>query len=89
MADLRDSGAIEQDAGAIILLHRPEYYEQHEENEERPELEQIELNVAKNRHAETGLVRMWWSGNYGKLMQLSAREEPTPNKINREEALPF
>lgn len=89
MADLRDSGAIEQDAGAIILLHRPEYYEQHEENEERPELEQIELNVAKNRHAETGLVRMWWSGNYGKLMQLSAREEPAPNKINREEALPF
>lgn len=88
MADLRDSGAIEQDAGAIILLHRPEYYEQRDESEERPELEQIELNVAKNRHAETGVVRMWWSGNYGKLMQISGQDEP-PLSISREEVLPF
>ena len=93
MADLRDSGAIEQDAGAIILLHRPEYYEQHD-GAERSEFEQIELNVAKNRHAETGIVRMWWSGNYGKLMPLSTRVEdappkPAPPKIDDVEGIPF
>lgn len=66
MADLRDSGAIEQDAGAIILLHRPDYYTI-KESGETPEMEEIELNVAKNRHAEPGIVRMWWHGNVGKI----------------------
>ncbi|MBQ1792812.1 MAG: AAA family ATPase [Oscillospiraceae bacterium] len=89
MADLRDSGAIEQDAGAIILLHRPDYYEQKKAEEERPEMETIELNVAKNRHAETGVVRMWWNGNIGKLMQQSWRDEMPPTKVTKEEDLPF
>lgn len=66
MADLRDSGAIEQDAGAIILLHRPDYYT-NKESGEAPEVEEIELNVAKNRHAEPGIVRMWWHGNIGRI----------------------
>ena len=79
MADLRDSGAIEQDAGAIVLLHRPDYYIA-KESGETPEIEEIELNVAKNRHAETGMVRMWWHGNIGKIsMQArSAKEEELP-----------
>ena len=81
MADLRDSGAIEQDAGAIILLHRPDYYEQKDSDAERPEMESIELNVAKNRHAETGVVRMWWNGNYGKVLQISGRDEQRPEKV--------
>lgn len=77
MADLRDSGAIEQDAGAIILLHRPDYYQAKEG--EMPEVEEIELNVAKNRHAEPGVVRMFWNGAVGRIIQ----------KANREEELPF
>ena len=90
MADLRDSGAIEQDAGAIILLHRPDYYEQKDAEAERPEMENIELNVAKNRHAETGVVRMWWNGNIGKLMQQSGRDEPAPKaKLQEGDELPF
>lgn len=89
MADLRDSGAIEQDAGAIILLHRPDYYEQKDAEEERPEMETIELNVAKNRHAETGMIRMWWNGSIGKLMQQSWRDEMPPTKVTKEEDLPF
>lgn len=80
MADLRDSGAIEQDAGAIVLLHRPDYYVS-KESGETPEIEEIELNVAKNRHAETGMVRMWWHGNIGKI---SMQTRPY-----REEELPF
>ena len=89
MADLRDSGAIEQDAGAIILLHRPDYYEQKDAEAERPEMETIELNVAKNRHAETGVVRMWWHGNCGKILQISGREAPAPERVTEGDELPF
>ena len=95
MADLRDSGAIEQDAGAIILLHRPDYYapskEKQQEDEPVPELEEIELNVAKNRHAEPGLVTMWWHGNVGRI-SLQTRQEKQMKPIGAatsEEDLPF
>lgn len=74
MADLRDSGAIEQDAGAIILLHRPEYYQQNEE--ESHGIEEIELNVAKNRHAEPGVVRFYWNGTVGRISQIAREELP-------------
>ena len=74
MADLRDSGAIEQDAGAIILLHRPEYYQQNEK--ESHGIEEIELNVAKNRHAEPGVVRFYWNGTVGRISQIAREELP-------------
>ena len=48
MSDLRDSGAIEQDANAIILLHRPDYYET-----ESPRSGEVDLIVAKNRNGPT------------------------------------
>ena len=93
MSDLRDSGAIEQDAGAIILLHRPDYYEQSKEKEKEaedtaPEMEEIELNVAKNRHAEPGLVKMWWNGNVGRI-SLQSREIAPVGAATSVEDLPF
>jgi replicative DNA helicase len=54
MADLRDSGQVEQDADVIMLLHRPEYY-----FPDKPELNELALlNVAKNRNGPTGMVRL-------------------------------
>ena len=67
MADLRDSGAIEQDAGAVILLHRDSYYEP---EEEPPETEEIELIIAKNRHAAPGTVKMMWHGASGQITEV-------------------
>ena len=55
LADLRDSGAIEQDADAVILLHRPDMYYA---EEERTDNVQVKVNVAKNRHAATGEIDM-------------------------------
>lgn len=66
MSDLRDSGAIEQDAGAVILLHRDSYYKH---DEEPPEVEEIELIIAKNRHASPGTVRMIWRGKTGEICE--------------------
>lgn len=51
LADLRDSGAIEQDADAVILLHR---YGLYDEDEKSSELQRVTIDIAKNRHAGTG-----------------------------------
>jgi replicative DNA helicase len=60
MADLRDSGQIEQDADAIVLLHR-------EKNEAGEPTGQILFVVDKNRHGPTAEVSLRWHGGYGAI----------------------
>lgn len=76
LSDLRDTGAIEQDADAVILLHRAEYY--NDKAKERdyvpPECEDIKLIIAKNRHGETGTVTMKWRGKTGEINEIDARD---------------
>ncbi len=55
LSDLRESGAIEQDADIVMFIHRESYYEDDTEN---PNV--AECIVAKNRHGETGTVMMEW-----------------------------
>ena len=63
MADLRDSGAIEQDADAVILLHRPGVYEP---GEVKPwEAQTLTAIVAKNRHGSTGRLDFDFYGSSG------------------------
>jgi len=59
LSDLRESGAIEQDADSVMFLYRDEYY--HEDSEDKGLAECI---VSKNRHGETGTVKMQWFGPY-------------------------
>ena len=59
MSDLRESGAIEQDADAILFLYRDDYY-----NENSEEKNVAECIVAKNRHGETGTVKLQWLPQY-------------------------
>ncbi len=65
MADLRESGSIEQDADVIILLHREEYYHTQNREEwaaENPDKVGIaELIVAKQRNGPTGVVKLKWN----------------------------
>lgn len=77
LVDLRDSGAIEQDADAVVLLHRPEYYSEDAKKPDYvpPEHEDIELIVAKNRHAGTGTVTMQWRGNTGEISEVDTRHD--------------
>ena len=55
LSDLRESGAIEQDADCVMFLYRDDYY--HKDSEEKNVAECI---VAKNRHGETGTVKLQW-----------------------------
>ena len=59
LSDLRESGAIEQDADSVMFLYRDEYY-----NENSEEKGIAECIVAKNRHGETGPVKLQWFGQY-------------------------
>lgn len=62
LADLRNSGAIEEDSDAVIFLHREAYYLPPEEQPKPWEPQTMEVNVAKNRHGETGAVFMDFVG---------------------------
>jgi replicative DNA helicase len=58
MADLRESGAIEQDADIVLLLHRPEYYDKNEKPGS------AEVIVAKNRNGATGEIPLTFLKNF-------------------------
>ena len=70
MADLRESGAIEQDADMVLLLHRPEYYDANDQ----PGV--AELIVAKNRNGPTGTVKLTFLKNLTRFENLAAVAEP-------------
>ncbi len=55
LSDLRESGAIEQDADSVMFIYRDDYY-----NKDSTEKNIAELIVAKNRHGETGTVKLQW-----------------------------
>lgn len=55
LSDLRDSGAVEQDADGVMLLYRPDYYEPGQSRG----LSELELEFAKNRHGATGRVKLF------------------------------
>ncbi len=62
LADLRESGAIEQDADIVMFLYRDEYY--HPDSERK---NIGEIIIAKNRHGETGSVELVWLGEIQKF----------------------
>ncbi len=59
LADLRESGSIEQDADIVMFLYREGYYDKMNPNQG-----DSECIVAKNRHGETGTVKLAWLGEY-------------------------
>lgn len=66
MADLRESGAIEQDADMIVFLYRDEYY--HPESGEKGVAEVI---IGKHRHGPTGMVKLAFEGRYVRFSNLA------------------
>lgn len=75
LADLRESGSIEQDADIVMMLYRPDYYKG--ENDEPADMtgdqdsvNKVQVLVVKNRHGETGTVEFAWDGEHTLFLPL-------------------
>ena len=68
LSDLRESGAIEQDADIVMFLYRDDYY-----NKESEKKDIAEVIIAKQRGGSTGTVELLWMGNYTKFVNLEKR----------------
>ena len=71
LSDLRDSGAIEQDADVVMFLYRSEYYQAGKEDAPESDSSIAEVIVAKNRHGSTANVKMGWIGQYTKFRTIT------------------
>lgn len=68
LSDLRESGAIEQDADIVMFLYRDDYY-----NEDSEKKNIAEIIIAKHRGGSTGTVDLGWLGSYTKFVNLERR----------------
>lgn len=72
LSDLRESGAIEQDADVVVLLMREEYYNPTEQNRGI-----AEINIAKQRNGPVGAIKLAFIKEYTRFENLAGMEEPT------------
>ena len=70
LSDLRESGAIEQDADSVMFIYRDDYY-----NENSEEKNVAECIIAKNRHGETGTVKLQWLPQFTTFSNLEWKHE--------------
>ena len=70
LSDLRESGAIEQDADIVMMLYRDDYY-----NKDTEHPGEAEVIIAKNRSGSTGTVRLSWQGELTKFSNIDYQHE--------------
>ena len=70
LSDLRDSGAIEQDADIVLFLYRDEYYKDVKGAKANVEVNTAEIIIAKNRHGALQDVKMTWNGQFTKFVTM-------------------
>ena len=78
LSDLRESGAIEQDADIVSFIYRPEYYgiEEWDDEEHTSSVAQAEFIVAKHRNGGLDNIRMKFIGQLGKFEDLQSNDSP-------------
>jgi replicative DNA helicase len=85
LADLRESGAIEQDADMVCFIHRPEYYKIFEDEKGNSLIGLAEIIVAKHRNGATGDIHLRFKSEYAKFININEDmpvRDFTSRKIN-------
>lgn len=89
LSDLRESGAIEQDADIVCFIHRPEYYKIYEDEKGRDLRGLAEFIIAKHRNGATGNILLRFTGELAKFKNLDddrisnvAEDGPISSKMN-------
>jgi replicative DNA helicase len=77
LSDLRESGAIEQDADVVLLLHRPELYLDPRSEDFKQAEGKAELLIAKQRNGPVGTIRLTWLREQTRFESYSFREADT------------
>ena len=77
MSDLRESGAIEQDADVIMFIYRDDYYNK----EDSPKPGIADIIVAKQRNGSTGPVELTWIGKYTKFANKLGPQKKQPENL--------
>ncbi len=90
LSDLRESGAIEQDADMVLFIHRPEYYHLYTDEKGRDLRGMAEIIIAKHRNGSVGDVRLRFKGKFARFenpeddnyIPAAGAEEAIGSKIN-------
>ena len=75
LGDLRESGAIEQDADTVLMIYRDEYY-----NHSTPDRGIAEINIAKQRAGPTGMIKTTFTDKYTRFDNLTHTPSPHTNQ---------
>jgi replicative DNA helicase len=88
LSDLRESGAIEQDADMVCFIHRPEYYKIYEDEHGHDMHGIAEFIIAKHRNGAVGTVRMRFRSEYARFLDLSEGDfvPPPPSEHGGKQA---
>ena len=79
LSDLRESGAIEQDADMVCFIHRPEYYKIYKDQYNNDLKGVAEIIIAKHRNGAVGDVRLRFVGEFARFMNLDDVNPPLPS----------
>ncbi len=86
LSDLRESGAIEQDADQVIFLYRPEYYGQDVDDDGNSTKGLCEILIEKNRNGATGRVNLRFIGEFAKFQDFDGNSGFIPlSQINTQD----
>ncbi len=84
LADLRESGAIEQDADVVVFVYRPEYYLNEDERQDPKNFDKLgvaELIVAKQRNGPTGTAKLTFLKEFAQFKNMETRRRDLPGDV--------
>ena len=79
LSDLRESGAIEQDADMVCFIHRPEYYKLYKDNNGNDTKGMAQIIIAKHRNGAVGEIRLRFRSEHARFLNMDDPVPPMPN----------